>query len=139
VKRTESYREFIGRVESTVEYKVDVAALEFVDELVRAMRLAGVNQAELARRLAASEPYVSKVLRGDTNFTLATMVKLATAVESDIRVHLAPIGSTVYWYDLITSPQAVTDWPQLGETSLYPCSNVNQAIGEGDAETLAAA
>ncbi len=93
VRRRESYRNMIERVESSVEYKVDAAALEFVDELVRCMREAGVNQAEVARRLDTSEPYVSKVLRGDANFTLATMVKLAAAVGHDVHVQLAPAGS----------------------------------------------
>jgi transcriptional regulator with XRE-family HTH domain len=90
VKHAQTYQKFIERVTSSVDYKVDVAALEFVDELVRCMRQTGVTQAELARRLGASEPYVSKVLRGDANFTLATMVKLATAVGQGLRVILEP-------------------------------------------------
>ena len=89
------YKQFISRVESTVDYKVEVAALEFVDELVRCMRQAGLTQAELARRLGASEPYVSKVLRGDANFTLATMVKLAIAVGQGLRVMLEPANVVV--------------------------------------------
>jgi hypothetical protein len=137
VKHTEGYREFVERVGSTVEYKVDVAALEFVDELVRAMRLAAVNQAELARRLAASEPYVSKVLRGDTNFTLGTMVKLATAVQSEIRVHLAPAGSTVYWHDLIKAPQAEVAWPQIAKPRKH--AETKASPGGVDADALVAA
>jgi predicted XRE-type DNA-binding protein len=114
------YREFIERIASTVEYKVDVAALEFVDELVRCMWQARVTQAELARRLGASEPYVSKVLRGDTNFTLATMVKLATAVGQDLRVHLASAGSAVQWFDVIRTAQDQPDWPRIAKTRRYP-------------------
>jgi transcriptional regulator with XRE-family HTH domain len=112
VSRAETYRKFIERVEATIDYKVDVAALEFVDELVRSMRQAGVNQAELARRLNASEAYVSKVMRADANFTLATMVKLATAVGQDVHVHLAFAGSTVHWRDVVPTPQVAIGWPQ---------------------------
>jgi transcriptional regulator with XRE-family HTH domain len=90
VKHSETYRKFIERVTSSVDYNVDVAALGFVDELVGCMRKTGVTQAELARRLGASEPYVSKVLRGDANFTLGTMVKLATAVGQRLQVTLEP-------------------------------------------------
>jgi transcriptional regulator with XRE-family HTH domain len=111
VKRTDSYREFIERVESTIEYKSDVAALELVDELVRSMQLAGISQAELSRRIGASEPYVSKVLRGDANFTLATMVKLATAVGQEVHIHMAPPGSTVRWLDLIDTRPQEPKWP----------------------------
>jgi transcriptional regulator with XRE-family HTH domain len=90
VKRTESNRSFIERVEASLDYRADVAALSFVEELVRCMRQAEMSQAELARRLGASEAYVSKVLRGDANFTLATLVKLADAVGQELRLRMEP-------------------------------------------------
>ncbi len=131
------YKQFIERVESTVDYKVDTAALEFVDELVRCMHQTAVKQAELARRLGASEPYVSKVLRGDTNFTLATMVKLATAVGYDLRVHLASAGSTVQWRDVIPTGQSQPDWPRIAKSRRCPPAMIS--TGGANADTPIAA
>jgi hypothetical protein len=39
------------------------------------------------------------VLKGNVNFTLATMTKLAKAVGGVVRVHLAPIGARTEWKD----------------------------------------
>lgn len=123
MKHPENYRQFVERVTASVEYKVDVAALEFVEDLVRRMSEAGVSQAELARRLAASEAYVSKVLRGDTNFTLATMVKLATAVGHELHVHIAPSGNSVQWFDVITPAQGPQGWPRMANARSSSSAN----------------
>ncbi|HQT95326.1 MAG TPA: helix-turn-helix transcriptional regulator [Thermoanaerobaculaceae bacterium] len=123
MKHPENYRAFVERVTASVEYKVDVAALEFVEDLVRRMSEAGVSQAELARRLAASEAYVSKVLRGDTNFTLATMVKLATAVGHELHVHIAPAGSSVQWFDVVTPAQGPQGWPRMANARRSSSAN----------------
>ena len=131
------YKQFIESVESTVEYKVDVAALEFVDELVRCMRQNRVTQAELARRLGASEPYVSKALRADTNFTLATMVKLAGAVGHEVHMHLATAGSSVFWRDVLTAPVGEVAWPQIARPRKQTAVMVSP--GGANADALAAA
>jgi transcriptional regulator with XRE-family HTH domain len=80
------YRTLIERIESSPEYGVDVAMLQFTDELNRSMVAQGISRAELARRIGASPAYVTKIMRGDANLTLASMVKLAGAVGQWIRV-----------------------------------------------------
>jgi len=112
VSRAKDYRKLAERIEATVEYRVDVAALRFVDEVVRCMQQRGITQADLARRIDASQPYVCKVLRGDTNFTLTTMVKLADALGQDLHLHLSVPGAVVHWRDVITSPQEPVEMPR---------------------------
>lgn len=55
------------------------------------MERAGVSRSELARRLGASPAHVTQILRGDTNFTLASLEKLAAALGAEIEVHFAPV------------------------------------------------
>jgi hypothetical protein len=45
------------------------------------------------------------VLRGDVNFTLATMVKLARAFDMDLKLHLARQGAQTRWEDV-----GLADW-----------------------------
>jgi transcriptional regulator with XRE-family HTH domain len=61
---------------------------KIVGEQIRASRLAaGLTQAEVARRLSVSAPYVANVEAGRTNLTLGQMTNIATAmgVGLDIR------------------------------------------------------
>lgn len=75
------------------EYWTERAIIEFTEALSRWMEEREISQAELAAVLGVSPPYISKVLRGNVNFTLATMTKLARALGAEVHVALSPIGS----------------------------------------------
>jgi len=52
----------------------------FTEELARAMEERHISRSELARRIGTSPAYVTKIMGGDVNFTVSTMVRLADAV-----------------------------------------------------------
>lgn len=82
------YRRLVAEMQSAPEYPAEVAMLEFARVLNDAMSARGISRAELARRIGASPAYVTKVLRGDANLTIATMVKLAGAAGHALRFGL---------------------------------------------------
>ena len=57
----------------------------------------------MARALGKSNAYITKILRGESNFTIETMVDLADTLESDIAIHLCPKEeySSDQWYRVI--------------------------------------
>ena len=55
------------------------------------MRELGMNQSELARRMKVSKPYITKVMKGDVNFTFATAARFACALEMDFLPTLTPV------------------------------------------------
>jgi transcriptional regulator with XRE-family HTH domain len=73
------------------EYWTELAIIEFTEALSRWMEAKNVSQAELATAVGVSQPYISKVLKGNANFTLATMTKLAHALGARVRVQLVPM------------------------------------------------
>ena len=106
------YREFIEKTRASDGFPRAGIEIEFTEELCRVMEEQGVSRAELARRVETSPAYITKILRGSTNFTLATMIKLAGALGLDVRLHLAPRGSRTVWKDELGAPEF---WP--GETT----------------------
>lgn len=70
------------------EYWIAQAVQELNEEICRLMEERSVTRSELARRLGVSPAYVTKILRGNTNFTLASMVRLARALGADLKVGL---------------------------------------------------
>lgn len=90
--------------ERGTEYWVERAVLEFTEDIVERLEAAGINRAELARRIGSSPAYVTKILRGDTNFTLESMVRIAQALGCSLRTHLQPEGARTHWFDLIEAP-----------------------------------
>jgi predicted transcriptional regulator len=86
-----SLAEKLAKVIETAEedhnYWMDLAVTDFTRDLHERMRQLDISQGELARRMGTSRPYVTKLLSGG-NFTLQTMVKLAMAIDSVVRVRL---------------------------------------------------
>lgn len=87
-KRT--FKDLFRDAEKNDAYQTELAILRFTEDMVRAMEDKGVTRAELARRIGTSAAYVTKILRGSTNFTLATMVRVAQALNMQVDVRLEP-------------------------------------------------
>ena len=81
--------DLLERAQESEEYWRDVTVTDFSRELHERMQTLGITHAELARRMGTSRPYVTKLLDGG-NFTLHTMVKLAMALDTVVRIRLEP-------------------------------------------------
>lgn len=87
----------------THEYRAEGASIEFTNAMVTRMREAGVTRSELARKIKATPAYISKILRGATNFSLDSMVKIANALNCEVRLHLQPSGAKSQWLDVYST------------------------------------
>ncbi len=76
-------------------YAVTNALLEFSREILAKMRSDKVSKAELARRMETSPSYITKLLGGQNNFTLETMVKMAWVMDSELQLRIVPKGTSV--------------------------------------------
>lgn len=100
------YRKFFGDVEESVGYWSDEPVTEFIEDVCRLMEEKKVSRAELARRLGTSRAYVTKLLDGNANFTLATMVKVAMALEGALHVHISDKRALTRWFDELPGEEA---------------------------------
>jgi len=88
-----TFKDLYREAERREEYWVAGAILEFTESLTVVMEAQGVTRAELARRLGVSAAYVTKMLRGNANFTLRSMVRAARALHATFRPRLErPVG-----------------------------------------------
>ena len=78
----------LDRAQKSVSYWRDIAIVDFSRELHAKIKREGLSHADIAERMQTSRPYVTKLLAGGGNFTLDTMVKLAMAVNSVVRIRL---------------------------------------------------
>jgi len=62
---------------------IDKAGSAFLRAILRRMKELGVSQTELAKRMDASRPYVTRVLSGDVNITFGTAARFAKALQMD--------------------------------------------------------
>lgn len=84
----ERYRQLLDRAESSPDYWREAVVIQFTEGLCRRMEEKKISKAELARRMGTSRAYVTRLLGGEPNFTLGTMVKLALAVDGALYVRI---------------------------------------------------
>lgn len=95
----ERYRRFSEQARASPDYWHEVAVMEFIMDLDRLMKEKEISRAELARRIGTSRAYITKLLGGNANFTLMTMVKLAMALRGAVHVHIADQRASTTWRD----------------------------------------
>jgi transcriptional regulator with XRE-family HTH domain len=86
--KPKTFSELFQEAERHEDYWLAGAILAFTENIVREMERQGITRTELARRLGATPAYVTKILRGKVNFTLATMTRLSRALGAELTVQL---------------------------------------------------
>ncbi len=117
-QNVEKYRKFFERAEASPLYWHEAAVHEFIFDLQRLMEEKKVSRAELARRIGTSRAYITKLLGGDANFTLMTMVKLAMALDGAVHVHIADQRAHVRWQEEVPGEPAASEEPAVGKTKV---------------------
>ena len=85
-----SFKELIDEAKGRDTYWTASMILDFTDGLHKIMEANGVTRSDLARRLGVSPAYITKVLRGNVNFTVDSMVRLVRAAGGEVSIHIAP-------------------------------------------------
>ena len=134
--KVESFAELYEEARKKDAYWVADAIYSFTEELNRLAEIEGVSRAEIARRLGTSAAYVTKIFRGDANFTIESMVKLARVIGARLHVHFALEGHQVRWFDL---PRVERKLPAGLNPEEFKRAQVFKIEEKRDGETPAAA
>jgi plasmid maintenance system antidote protein VapI len=97
----DSFEEFFEQSEQRPVYWEELAKLDFTREVLDRMKQLGVTKGQLAVKLEAKPALVTRLLSGKNNFELATMVRLAGALDCEFRSHLQPKGTTTMWMNVL--------------------------------------
>lgn len=68
-----------------------------VEELLQFMRREGINRTELAERMGVGHSRITKMLSGDENLTIDTLVRAGRAVGADLEQTFIPEGQRGHW------------------------------------------
>jgi len=97
----DSFEQFFERAEQRPGYWIELAKLDFTREILGRMKQLGVTKSQLAAKLEAQPALVTRLLSGKNNFELATMVRIARALDCEFRSHLQPNGTQAMWIDFL--------------------------------------
>lgn len=91
---SDQFAELFREVKQSEAYHIDGAKVELSEQIYLAMEQQGVSNAELARRLGKSRAYITKVLQGNVNFTIESLVKIARALDHKFDFQFVPERAT---------------------------------------------
>jgi transcriptional regulator with XRE-family HTH domain len=109
----DQWQGMVAEAETSIHYWMHGPVVELTEDLSRRMKEQKISRAELARRMGTSRAYITKLLSGDANFTLQTMVKLALAVNGVLHLHIADKDAATRWNDQASpGPEATAENPE---------------------------
>jgi transcriptional regulator with XRE-family HTH domain len=76
--------------QNTPEYELEWLLLDLNEAIAGGMERASLSRSELAERLGTSRAYVTKLLDGQENMTLKTLVRVANALEMKVDTRFIP-------------------------------------------------
>lgn len=89
------------------DYQVEAAKVDFALALERLRQESGIANAGLAARLGTSAAYVTKIFRGDVNFTIESMVRLVHALGGRFDPLVRPASAQPLWRSALESTSVV--------------------------------
>jgi len=129
------FHAILERSRETNAYWVEKAIIECTEEMIARMEDGKISRSELARRLGKNPAFVTKLLRGDNNFTFETAVKIARALDMDFVPHLRPQGWNTRWLDFSPSkkqepavPLAIKKQDYAREATIEPTGAENETL-----------
>ena len=88
MKLSKALKSFQEIAKETDEYWIEKAKVDFAVSLDGQRRRSNLSFSSLAKAIGTSAAYITKIFRGDSNYTVETMVKLARATggKLDLRI-----------------------------------------------------
>jgi transcriptional regulator with XRE-family HTH domain len=116
-----SFKTLFAKIRDGLAYKQAKVKLDFTIQLETLMKKNGVTKADLARNIQKSGPYITKIMKGESNFTIESMVALADAVGGKIQIHIIPKEEEVVaWFKSLKTANPVKR-PKQSEIVVQQC------------------
>jgi transcriptional regulator with XRE-family HTH domain len=86
------FRGLLEEYKDDVEFITEGIVLELNEKIISTMEDLKISRTELARKLGVTKAFVTKLLNGNHNLTIKTIVSIAKALESELILDLCHKG-----------------------------------------------
>lgn len=90
MKTYKNFEQIWKELESRDTFEAEKKILEFTTKLYQLMRERNITKKELAIRLNSSQAYITKIFKGNANFTIQTMTRLVKALDGELHIQITP-------------------------------------------------
>lgn len=81
------FLENLDSIQDSFEFRLENHLFEIGENISRFMKEQHLNRAQMAERLGVSRAYVTKLLNGNPNLTVGTLLKLSDVLGQELEIH----------------------------------------------------
>ena len=118
----------VGDLNQSLDFQQVDAKMVFAVQLKKAMDREGVTASELAKRLDVSRPMVSKLLSGETNVTIDTMVRAAYQLKSRLYLNFADEKASAKFMSSYTNDAMVSTYSHRAKTAPQEACKISASV-----------
>ncbi len=82
------FKDLLESFEGDFEFRLETTILNITEQICKKMKEKDINRSRLAGILNVSPAAVTKILNGNSNFTLRTLLSLSDALDSELTVQI---------------------------------------------------
>lgn len=99
-----SLQRAIASYEGDAEFEFEELLLDINEQIVAQLQQSGMRRSELADKLGVSRAFVTKLLSGEENVTLKTLIRVANALGTKVRFNIGPGETSQRWETIANTP-----------------------------------
>jgi len=80
------FRALLKEYEGDFDFRLERLVLDLTEQIAKAMHEKGMSRADLAHRLDVSPATVTRILRGNSDFKLRTLLAIADALRKELKI-----------------------------------------------------
>ncbi len=88
MRKVDWFEKEVEKYKDDIEFITESVILEFTESIVKRMEELSITRTELAKRLNVSKAFITKLLNGNPNLTIKTMVAISKALDCAIKIEL---------------------------------------------------
>jgi ribosome-binding protein aMBF1 (putative translation factor) len=100
-----NFQDLVTRVKRTDTFDQEALRSQISDQISCLLTVQGMSKAELAKKLKTSRSYVTKILQGNANFTLDSLVQIARVLGCKYVPFFVPVNE---WRQIESSSLSTT-------------------------------
>lgn len=86
---SEKLAALLTEFQQSENFELEQAKVEIAEQIQRFMQEQNISNVELARRLGSSKAYVTKILQGNANFTIESLIKISRSISCQINIQFS--------------------------------------------------
>ena len=82
---------YLENLDKNKNFKENNINLRLLSQIFYVMKEKKISNAELAKKMNVSRPYITKLFTGNCNFTIKTLINITNAIDCEIDIVIKPI------------------------------------------------